>query len=50
MKVTPVNLTRANSQDNNTSVEETLSLETVDLVDKEQIWPMTEIAVSHSLF
>lgn len=45
VKVTPVNLTRANSQENNCSIEETLSLETMDLMDKEQNWPMTEIAV-----
>lgn len=44
VKVTPVNLTHANSSQDN--LEETLSLETMEIKDVEQLNTIAEIAVS----
>jgi len=49
VKLTPVNLTKASTHSvqevSPTALEETLSLETMDLADKQVTWPIVEIAV-----
>uniref|UniRef100_A0A023FBW1 Glycerophosphocholine phosphodiesterase GPCPD1 n=2 Tax=Triatoma infestans TaxID=30076 RepID=A0A023FBW1_TRIIF len=46
VKVTPVNLTRNSiSQEVSQSADDCFSLETMDLTDKVEYWPLTEIAV-----
>ncbi|XP_054282590.1 glycerophosphocholine phosphodiesterase GPCPD1-like isoform X2 [Macrosteles quadrilineatus] len=49
VKLTPVNLTKANTNSrpemSPTALDETLSLETMDLADKQVTWPIVEVAV-----
>lgn len=46
VKLTPVNLARNSiSQEVAQSADDCLSLETMDLTDKVEYWPLTEIAV-----
>ncbi|XP_014259991.1 glycerophosphocholine phosphodiesterase GPCPD1-like isoform X2 [Cimex lectularius] len=45
IKVTPINLSRANSLTQPEMADDGLSLETMDISDKKEGWPITEIAV-----